>query len=66
MLTSTLKIDKNKFLKKLSNGVIESLSGSDDLDFLTAQQISVIDKVIESHLDAVLVEISEFDMVVRS
>jgi len=65
MMNSKLKIDKNKWLKKLSSGVIESLSNSDELDSLTSEQIATIDKVIEGHLDGVLNEISEFDLVVR-
>lgn len=65
MISSKLKIDKNKWLTKLSTGVIEALNNSDELDSLTPQQISIIDKVIEAHLDGVLNEISEFELVIR-
>ena len=65
MITLKLIINKDKWLKKLSAGVIESLTNNDELDFLTAKQIAKIDKVVEGHLDGVLNEISEFDLVVR-
>ena len=65
MIASKLKINKDKWLEKLSKGVIESLSNSEELEFLTPQQIAKIDKIIECHLDGVLNEISEFDLVVR-
>lgn len=65
MITSNISINKDKWLVKLSSGVIESLSNSDELEFLTPEQIAKIDKIIEGHLDGVLNEIFEFDLVVR-
>lgn len=65
MVTSKLTINKDKWLEKLTSGLIEKLSDSDGLCFLAPEEIAAVDKVIEAHLDGVLNEISEFDLVPR-
>lgn len=65
MIKAKLKLDKDKWLLRLTEGLYNKFHDSDNLCHLSTHEINEIDKLVEAHLDDVLNKISEFDLVAR-